>query len=145
MQLRQNQLNQLNGAQNRFLKLRDQFKTFVGQLEFFGNPRCPVQGVSVSGLADDLSFLVQFATIQLSMRLHLEVGDQGVAKGKVLVHLHKPWLNNDTPVLLGSFTFNGQGVTDIQDASGQDPAEMDTHAPEIVAHFLGLALQQSPA
>jgi hypothetical protein len=47
--------------------------------------------------------------------------------------------------VLGSFTFDGQDVTDHEVDEGDDPVGMDYMAHEIVLSFVQLALQHRAA
>ncbi|MCK6407427.1 MAG: hypothetical protein L6Q60_15625, partial [Rhodocyclaceae bacterium] len=44
--------------------------------------------------------------------------------------------------ILDSFTFLGNGSTDINVEQGRDPIEMEYHAIEIVLHFVQMAIQK---
>lgn len=142
MQLKPNLVERIGYVDKRFNQLREKFSVFLTNLDYFAEPKCHIPGVKVTKAADGLSCSVAFATVVIEDRFLVSMRKDGSGPtGHVICTLEAPLFMEEVP-LLGSFTFKGKGTTDFEPPANADPIEIDTHAAELVMHFVELALQR---
>lgn len=141
MRLTPNLLDRFINAERRFERIEERFAAFQKQLDFFGESRCPLRGIKVEKSADGLACKLAFPTVSVAFRLLLSLTATGIATGKVVCTLEEPRFATDTPVL-GSFTFNVQGVTDLEVHEDADVIDIEQHAIELALHFINAALER---
>lgn len=134
------------GADARFAQLRSRFDriearyaAFLAALKYFKNPGVAVLGVSVDLPDTEPYAKASFGTVTVGFRLLHALSTEGSALGRVVCILESPASGSERPVI-GSFTFNSQGFTDFEVPGGSELAEIEYSAPEIVLHFLDVAL-----
>jgi hypothetical protein len=142
MKLHAKLLDRFVNAERRFNQFTKKFAEFVETLEFFKQQRCPVPGVEIKKTDDPLCVIAVYRTVSISLRMLCELSKDSVALARVVCVLETPSFAAEKRIL-GSFTFNGQGFTDFEPEEGEDPLEVQYMAPEIVLHFLHLALESS--
>lgn len=139
MKLAPHFVHELSQANGRFEELTQIFRAFVGDLAHFKNIGYMVSGIEAKEIGDPLCFTVSYRSVLVSFRLICGLSLSNKASAHVLCTLEKPaYITEDR--LLGSFSFNFQGITDIEVSSGTGHAEIRYAAQDIVLHFLHLAL-----
>jgi hypothetical protein len=141
MRLLPTAINRFAAADRRFDQFTQKFAGFVARtLDYFSEQRCPVRGVLVTRTDDPLAVIVTYRTVTLGIHMLCELTHEGAASGRVLCTLEKPSFSKEKR-LLGSFSFNSQGITDFEADEGDDPIDLEYMAPEIVLTLLHQALQ----
>jgi len=144
MKLTQNPLARLQNAERHFNQIESTFDNFVKRLDFFKEPSCPTRGVVVAVQEQRRAFVVTYKTVRLLFRLLLTLTPQGVASALVVC----TWADQDdkgSRVELGRFAVDRSGRIDFEDASDGDQIDLEGMAPEIITHFLLLALERGAA
>ena len=144
MKLQTDLLNRFKSADRRFDRFTENFAAFTMALDDFADAQCPVRGVKITKSDDPHFFAVAYRTVTIDIRMLCELSDTGTATARVICTLARPSFAMERKVL-GSFTFDGQGVTDHEVDEGDDPVGMDYMAHEIVLSFVQLALQHRAA
>lgn len=142
MKLTQNVVDRLISAQSRLSRIRGQFERFYKSLDFLAEPNCPIHGITLTKTGDASFCIVSFETVSVGLRFLQTFNSSGLASGRMVATLESPKFTA-TPTVLGSVTFNPQGLTDFEFEDGADPLDMDTHAVVIALHFVHLALERS--
>lgn len=144
MKLQTNIFDHFSNAERRFAQFGPRFSAFVETLEFFQEPRCPVPRVKIKKTDDPLHFVVEYRTVSVGFRMLCELSEASVASARVVCVIEKPSFTAEKRIL-GSFTFNAQGLADFKVSGDADPIDIQYMAPEIVLHFLHLALERGVA
>ena len=144
MKLQTDLVNRFKSADRRFDRFTEHFVAFTTALDDFADAQCPVRGVKITKSDDLHSFAVTYRTVTIDIRMLCELSDTGTATARVICTLARPSFSLDSKVL-GSFGFDGQGISDHEVAEGDDPVGMDHMAREIVLSFVQLALQHRAA
>ena len=144
MKLKAQALDRLAQADSRFARFDERFNGFVQQLAFFNEPRCPLKGVEVEVSPAERRFTVKYRTLVVGFRLLFQLNTQGSPSARIACTLEEPSSDKDK-VSLGTFKFDPQGFTDFEVDQGADPIELEEMAPEILAHFIRLALEHGAA
>ena len=144
MKLQTDLLNRFKSADRRFDRFTENFAAFTMALDYFADAQCPVRGVKITKSDDLHSFAVTYRTVTIDIRMFCELSASGTATARVICTLARPSFALERKVL-GSFSFDLQGITDHEVDEGDDPVGMDHMAPEIVLSFVQLALQHRAA
>lgn len=144
MKIQADIIKRFENADRRFNQLTPMFAAFVKALDFFSDLRCPVRDVHVSTTEDPLLVLVRYRTVLIGISMLCELSDRGIGTGRIVCSLEKPSFSKEKKII-GSFGFNGQGLTDHEVTPGDDPVSLEYMAPQIVLSFLHLALQKDAA
>ena len=137
-------LDRFASADRRFTQFTQKFAEFVEALDYFKEQRCPVSGIVITKTDDPLVFQAAYRTVSVSVRMLCELSESSVATARVVCILEKPSFQIEKK-LVGSFTYDGQGMANVETSDGNDPIDVQYMAPEIILNFLHLALQQSAA
>ena len=144
MKLNPQALERLSQADLRFNRFDERFKTFLQQLPFFNEPRCPIKGITVEVAPDERGFSAKYRTIKIAFRMLLQLNAQGAPSARVECWLEEP-KEGEKRVSLGNFTFNPLGATNFDPDPEGDPVDLEGMAPEILLHFIHLALEHGAA
>lgn len=125
-------------AARRFERIEQQFAEFSRALDWFKSPECPLRQVTVEQGEDLRCVIASFGTTKVALRLHLILGEDGVAAGQVVCTRSQPKLGATDPLIM-SFTFDAQGRTSFDMSPDGDPVELGQNAVEIVMHALEAA------
>lgn len=125
-------------AARRFERIEQRFAEFSSALDWFKSPQSPLRQVTVEQGDDLRCVIASFGTTRVVLRLHLILGEDGVAAGQVVCTRSQPKLGTADPLIM-SFTFDAQGRTSFEFSADGDPIEMGQHAVEIVLHALEAA------
>lgn len=123
-------------------KLRAVFDSFVAQLDYFASDKCEVPGVSISANAGSDTFTASLSTVRLAFTFVVQRTD-AASRGHVVCVKEAPSFSDEVRIL-GSFSFDVQGLADIEVAPGEDPVDLNYAAVEVVLCFLDLALKLPP-
>lgn len=142
MQLNERVIDRMRIAGSRFETLKRVFGAFIGSLDFFARPKCPVEGVTIA-VQDGCFFKASFTAVAVGFRLLHVQNPGGVASAVVVCTLEAPNFTETKPPVIGSFTFTTQGETDFEVAEDEDKVHIELNGPEIVLHFINEALARS--
>jgi hypothetical protein len=135
-------MHDLNVAQKRYAKFATRFKEFSVALAWFDSPDVPIKGVSHSLSDDGRTETVEFEGVTIAFRLTRQISvEAGGPRIMVVCTLENPLLSDDKPIL-GKITFNNDGLTDFEAEDMMEVPELEGNAPDIVLHFLKLALSR---
>ena len=144
MKLNPQALERLAQADARFNRFDERFKTFLQQLSFFNEPRCPIKGIAVEVAPDERGFSAKYRTITIAFRMLFQLSAQGTPSARVECSLEEP-KEGKNKVILGTFTFNPLGATNFEPGPDADPIDLEGMAAEILLHFIQLALEHGAA
>lgn len=134
----------LNRAKRRYAKFQERFDEFSKALEWFDSPQSQLKGVEHERSDDNRTETIKFEGVTIAFRLtRLISAVEGGPRILVLCTLENPVIGEDKPHL-GSFTFNDEGLTDFEAADMMDVPDVMGNAPDIVIHYLHLALGWQP-
>lgn len=142
MKLQPNIFDRIRSADSRFAQFTQKFDEFVKTLEYFSERRCPEAGVVITKTDDPLVIHATYRTVCVSVRMLCELSETSVATARVVCILEKPSFQIEKKII-GSFTYNGQGMANFEINDGRDPVEVQDKGPEIMLNILHLALQQA--
>lgn len=120
-------------------QLRVRFEALTSAHGYFQGPAA-LKSISVSDPADDGSIAVVFLDVRIRFQMLPIFSDAFEPRGRVIcIHCHNAY---GYPVenTLGAFTFDSEGVTDVD--SGVDGRAITLHAgaPQIILAFLEKAI-----
>jgi len=137
-------LNGLLSLKKRYVGFQSRFKEFSDTLAWFDGAACSLKGVEHSLSDDGRTETVSFEGATIAFRLtRLVSSADGGTRILVICTLENPIVGEDKPQL-GSFTFDQTGRTDFEVVDTMDTPDIQESAPDIVAHFLLLALRRPP-
>lgn len=142
MKLTTDSIKKFQNAEHNFGRLEKMFRDFVEELVIFGKPDSLVKGIVIDTSAGEHRIVARYKTAEIHLRLMLQLSLQGIPFARVVCTM-KEQLNDKCEKVLGQFTFHPNGKTDVLDASGSEVFEIESYAPDILLHFIYLALQQS--
>ena len=141
MKINPNVINRFSVAEQVFAECTRHFAEFVKTLDYFSEPRCEVRGVVVTKTDDPLQVIVAYRTVSIRIRMLCELSMEGKASARVVCTQLEPSFAEEKRVV-GTFTFNRHGHTDIETSPNEDVVEIGWAASAIVLNFMYLALQQ---
>lgn len=120
-------------------QLRVRFEALTSAHNYFHGPAA-LKSVSVSDSLTDGSIEAVFMDARIRFRLFVIFSDDFEPRGRVIcTHCHDaygyPVENN-----LGSFTFDAEGITDVDSGIDGKHVALYAHAPQIVLVFLEKAI-----
>lgn len=122
---------------NQFLA---KFGEFVDGLAFFTDPNTALPDVSIEISLDRKSVKVAYSTVKIEIRfLVSRSATDALLIGQAVCTLLEPVFTQTKPVI-GSFTFDRTGVTNIDPLSNGYVVELANQAPEIALQFVQQAL-----
>ncbi|MFZ2986611.1 hypothetical protein [Ideonella sp.] len=141
MQIHPGTLNRFINAEYVFERVKGCFSDFQTALDTINDQRhrSQVKGI-VSECVERGQFTkIRYGSVVIGLRLLLVMPQEESAKGVVVCTLEEPQFEAHKPIL-GSFTFNGGGYTDIEHEEGADRIHMEQNAFWIILEFLSMAL-----
>lgn len=115
--------------------LRAQFDALTLAHRYFQGPG-KLTAVSVSDASGDGSINVVFLDVQIRFRMLFIFSDAFEPRGRVVcMHRHCTygnWVHDN----IGAFTFDSEGMTDIEHGSEGQTLDLHADAPEIILMFL---------
>ena len=144
MKLTAHTFERLAQADSRFSRFDDRFNAFLQRLTFFNESHCPVKGITIELVPTERRFTAKYRTVVVGFRMFFQLNAQGTTSARVVCTLEEPYAEA-IKASLGIFTFNAQGFTDLEVDQEGDPIELEEMAPEIVVHFIQLALAHGAA
>ena len=143
MELSENIIEQVVQATRQYGRLKGAFARFVERASLLATSQSPIQGVRFAASPESDFLDVFVAGIQLRFQFHLCYGKDRSARGSIVCSREAPCFA-ETKDIVGSFTFSGNGITDIEVKDGGDKPEMDYHAIYIIAYFIDKAIAKPP-
>lgn len=139
MKLTDKVFDRIDHVGRRYAQFSEIFAQFLKGCTYLTDPSSPVKGIALSVSLDQNHFDVLFAGMVVRFHFVAGYGADSALTGRVIVIRVSPTFS-DTPDIIGSFLFNGQGITDFEVSDGSDKLEIEYNAAEIVLHFLDQAL-----
>lgn len=143
MELSANTLEQVIQATRQYGRLKAAFTGFIERAAFLATPRSPIQGVRLAASPESDFLDVFVAGIQLRFQFFLCYAKDRSVRGSIVCLREVPYFS-ETRDIVGSFTFSGHGITDIEVKEGEDKPELDYHAIHIIAYFVDKAIAAQP-
>lgn len=120
-------------------QLATAYANFVSDAKRLSEADSPIRGVVIS-MTEANSFSASYATAKVAFRFLVQQADNDSLRGKIVCTLEEP-IFGERASLLGFFTFNAQGIADLQGPAGSDPIDLNVSAKLVVLHFIELALK----
>lgn len=139
MKLTEKVFDRVDHVARRYARFNEGFSSLLKGAEYLTEPSSPIKGLSLNASLDQNFFEVLFAGMTIRFCFFVAYGIDGALAGRVGVVRVRPTFS-DTQDIIGSFSFNGQGITDFDTSDGNDKLEISYNAAEIVLHFLDQAL-----
>lgn len=139
MKLTEKVFDRIAHVARHYSRIQDRFASFLKETEYLTKSSSPIKGLSINASLEDNYFDVLFAGMTIRFSLLVTYSSDGVSSGRVVVVRVSP-VFSDKKDIIGSFTFNGQGITDFESADDNDKLDIGYNASEIVLHFIDQAI-----
>jgi hypothetical protein len=126
-------------AQKRYARLKEHFAHFYDGVTYLSELASPIKDITLSAELATNCFDVSFLGMKLRFHFVACYGQDEELRGKVVVVREAPAFS-ECPDIVGSFLFNGQGISDFEATDGEGELDMAYSAAEIVLHFLDQSL-----
>ncbi|MDP3087651.1 MAG: hypothetical protein Q8M99_05630 [Methylotenera sp.] len=123
----------------RYPALVDGFERFYRGSQFLINSKWKIPGFLFEPPTGNNYFDVFFAGMRLRFQMVATALEDGSLLGTIYCLRITPKFKELEDVI-GSFTYNGQGITDFEVEENKDRIEIEHMAPEIIVNFINLAL-----
>jgi hypothetical protein len=115
--------------------LRQRFRALTSAHEYFHGPGA-LKFMSVSDALDDGGIEAVFMGVRIRFQMVLIFNDAFEPRGKVIcTHCHRIY-GHPVQDNLGGFTFDNEGITDLEHGDDGRPISLETDADQIVLTFL---------
>lgn len=129
-------------AAKRYAKLKDIFGQFFAEsARCLGDARSPVKGVDLVPSLDANYFDASFVGMKIRFLFSAQYNTDNSLMGQI-VALRENQKSSNTLEVIGRLSFDGQGITDFEEADGNEKLEITHIAPEIILHFFEQALSK---
>lgn len=98
--------------------------------------RAALKSISVSDALDDGSIEVVFMDVRLRFQLAMIFNDDFEPRGQVICMHCRRTCGNPVRDMLGTFTFDSEGLTDLDAGIDGQPVDLHAGAPQIILTFL---------
>lgn len=116
-------------------RLRGRFAALTSAHGYFHGPGA-LKSISVSDPRDDGSIEAVFLDVRIRFRMVVIFGDSFAPRGRVIcMHCHSAY-GHPVQASLGAFTFDADGVTDLDGGTDGQPLTLRGGAPHIILTFL---------
>ena len=120
-------------------QLRERFDGLTSAHSYFQG-RAALKSISVSDACDDGCIDTVFMGVRLRFQLLMMFSDSFEPRGRVVcLHCHSTY-GQLALESLGAFTFDSEGVTDLEAGIDGQPVTLHVGAPQIILMFLERAL-----
>ena len=120
-------------------QLRGRFGSLTAAHRYFHGPGA-LKSISVSDSHEDGSIEAVFLDVRIRFRLLMIFSDGFEPRGRVIcTHRHAAY-GRSLDNRLGAFTFDADGVTDLDSSTDGQPVTLQGCAPQIVLAFLERAI-----
>lgn len=137
--LSQDRLSRFSQMERDAAQLRARFKVLTSAHVYFQG-RAGLKSISVSDAFDDAYIDAIFMGVRLRFQLLMTFSDNFEPRGRVVcMHCHTTYgyLMQDS---LGAFTFDAEGMTDLEAGIDGQAVTLHAGAPQIILTFLERAL-----
>ena len=132
---------QANFTLKRYGRYKEIFKRFFNSAKLLTKPDTPVEGVVLKPLLDENYFDTFFGGMRIRFLFLESYGVDDILMGKIVAVRVWPTFS-ESPDIIASFTFDGEGFTDFEVADGNDKVNIEYKAAEIILLILDLALRK---
>lgn len=123
----------------RYSDLKARFHSFFNGAQYLLDPSSRIANLAFEAVLDKDYFDVSFAGMQLRFQFVPSFLEDGSLHGTVYCLRESPKFNEPKDII-GTFTFNGRGITNFEVDEGDDALEIEYNAGEILMHFVHQAL-----
>lgn len=123
----------------RYSDLKARFDSFFNEAQYLLDPSSKIVNLSFDAVLDKNYFEVSFAGMQLRFQFVPSFLEDGSLHGTVYCLRESPNFTESKDII-GTFTFNGRGITNFEVDDGNDALEIGYNAAEIIMHFVNQAL-----
>ena len=140
MKLTEDVLNRTVDAQKKHRRMKAIFfENFRRGAEFLTDEEGPIKELMLGSSPEENYFDIFFLEMQIRFRFFTCYGADDALTGKVVVLRQSPALSK-IPDVIGGFSFDAEGITDIEAAEGNGKIEIGRSAQQIILHFIDQAL-----
>lgn len=123
----------------RYLELKARFDSFFNGAQYLLDPSSKIVNLSFDASLDNNYFNVLFAGMQLRFQFVPSLLEDSSLHGVVYCLRESPKFIESKDII-GTFIFNGRGITDFEVDDGNDRLEIEYNAGDIIMHFVNQAL-----
>jgi hypothetical protein len=133
--LSRHQLAQFSRMEQEGADLRVRFRGLTAAHQYFHGPAA-LKFLSVSDVLNDGAIEAVFMGVRIRFQMVLIFNDAFEPRGRVIcTHCHQTY-GPQMQTLLGGFTFDSEGMTDLENNVDGQPISLETNAQQIVLTFL---------
>jgi hypothetical protein len=141
MKLSKQIFDQANSSLKKYGRFKEIFKRFFNSANFLTAPDTPVEGVVFKPFLDENYFDTYFDGMRIRFLFLQNYVSDDELMGKIVAVRVWPTFS-ETPDIVASFTFDGEGFTEFEIANGQDKVNIEYKAAEIILLVLDQALRK---
>lgn len=123
----------------RYAQLKAAFENLYIGGQYLVEPASKLESFRFEPSLEKGYFDVFYSGLQVRFQFSPYYAEDDAVQGKVLCYREHPKFSKE-PDLIGSFTFNGRGITDFEVIEGRDKLEMEVDGGDIILHFIDAAL-----
>ena len=139
MRIAHNLYNQTVSVSRRYSRLKAVFESFYAGGQHLIEQRSQLENFVFEPSLENNYFDALFMGMRIQFLFVPFYDGNGALQGNVFCSRCHPRFS-ENPLLIGSFKFDAQGVTDFEVDEGQDRLGIEYSAPEIILHFINQAL-----
>ncbi len=141
MKLAKQIFDQANYTMKMYGRYKEIFKRFFNSAKFLTQADTPVEGVVLKPMLEENYFDVFFSGVRIRFLFLANYGEDGVFAGKIVAVRVWPTFS-ETPDIIASFTFDGEGFANFELANDSDKINIEFKAAEIVLLVLDAVVRK---
>ncbi len=130
-----------NFTTKRYGRYKEIFKRFFNSAKLLTEPDTPVEGVVFKPSLDENYFDIFFDGTRLRFLFLESYAADDTLMGKIIAVRVWPTFS-ESPDIIASFTFDGEGFTNFEVADGHDKVNIEYKSAEIILLIFDLALRK---
>jgi hypothetical protein len=126
-------------ASKRYSRLKSGFERFYSGGQYLTAQQSRLENFVFQPFLESNYFEVLFLGMQIRFLFVSLYDENNSLQGNVICTKYH-FGHSEKLIQIGTFKFDGQGMTDFEVDEGQDRLEIEYNAPEIILHFINQAL-----
>jgi hypothetical protein len=139
MKITENVYEKIVAASRRYSRLKSAFERFYAGGQYLSEQQSRLESFVFQPSFESNKFEILFLGMRIQFLFVPLFDGNNALQGNVICSKHHH-VHSDKLIQIGSFKFDGQGMTDFEVDEGQDKLEIEFKAIDIMLHFVNEAL-----